>query len=414
MRYLLKIDENDVMSNNYSYLQSRQQSKKLLFVTKIGDSSGAFHGIAVYEVFREISVRGTMAGRREVEIMGLSEAEISKNLEIFHMLLNSTGIFTFWVFDENFKLTGTDSHVDSLNGLFEKTGCKDYLFRYSEQSRLPIILYSGIGLLWFAATERKTDNAVHRIYVIGPVNSAEAVFSDREDLVKTLGITVEMKKGLDRLAKRMPVCSTISLVPYTQMLHRCVTGENITRSDVQFQKSEDKLTRPEEKQKAGDRVPKSDRHVAWGLEQAVLDNIRNGNLNYQEDYNRMCSQASGVRVAGPDMVTRGKMSVVTFIGSCVRAAIEGGMTPEAAHTRGDAYLSSLMECTTLGDAREVNAAMYADFVQSVHNLRTRPGCSKLIQTCCDFIEINIEEEFTLSILARRTGYNEYYLARKFK
>lgn len=346
--------------------------------------------------------------------MGLSADEIKKNLEILRMLLNSTGIFIFWVFDENFKLAETNSPAESLDRLFEKTGCKEYLFRYAEQSSLPVILYSRIGLLWFAATERNADQTIRRIHVVGPVNSAEAVLSDREDMVKTLGITVEMKKGLDRLAKRMPVCSLIGLVPYTQMLHRCVTGENIVRSDVQFQKSENKPEWVDEKKKADHAMPNSDRHVTWRLEQAVLDNVRNGNLNYQEDYDRMCSQATGVRVTNQDMLSRGKMSVVTFIGSCVRAAIEGGMTPEAAHTRGDAYLSSLMECKTLGDAREVNAAMYADFVQSVHKLRAKPGYSKPIQTCCDFIEINAEEDITLAVLARRIGYHEYYLARKFK
>lgn len=346
--------------------------------------------------------------------MGFSADEISKNLKLFQMLLNSTGIFLFWVYDDNNELMDTNSPAESLERLFEKTGCKDYLFRFVKQSPLPVILYSKIGLLWFAATERKADGTVHRTYVIGPVNSVESALSDREHMVKVLNITVEMKKGLDRLAKKMPMCCVISLVPYTQMLHCCVTGENIPRSDVQFQKSDDKLTGGGKKKEAGDALPDNDRHVTWRLEQAVLDNVRNGNLNYQEDYDRMCSQATGVRVSGQDMLTRGKMSVVTFIGSCVRAAIEGGMTPEAAHTRGDAYLDSLMECTTLGDAREVNAAMYADFVQSVHNLRARPGYSKQIQACCDFIEINIEEDITLAILARRVGYNEYYLARKFK
>lgn len=346
--------------------------------------------------------------------MGLAASEIKNNLEVFRMLLNSTGIFLFWVFNENFELVDTNGHVDSLDDLFEKTGCKEYLSHYVEQSPLPVILYSRIGLLWFAATERNADRTVRRTHVVGPVNSVEAALSDREHMVKVLNITVEMKKGLDRLAKRMPISSVISLVPYAQMLHCCVTGENIARSDVQFQKSDDKPQKIKGKTEASDALPGRDRHITWKLEQAVLDNVRHGNLNYQEDYDRMCSQATGVRVTNQDMLSRGKMSVVTFIGSCVRAAIEGGMTPEAAHTRGDAYLSSLMECTTLGDAKEVNAAMYADFVQSVHKLRTSPGYSKPIQTCCDFIEINAEEDITLAILARRIGYNEYYLARKFK
>lgn len=346
--------------------------------------------------------------------MALAAEEVNKNIETFRMLLNSTGIFMFWVFDEEFGLLDTNSPVMSLDELFQKTGCKDYLSHYVQESELPIILHSPVGVLWIAASERKADGTPYRTHVIGPINSVETALSDRERMIKALNITVKWKIGLERLYKKMPICSMLSLVPYTQMLHCCLTGEKISRSSVQFQKSEDGHSKIGDKTENGETKQEEDRHVSWMLEQAVLENVRSGNLNYQGDYDRMASQATGVRVPDQDMLERGKMSIITFIGSCVRAAIEGGMTPEAAHTRGDAYLHSLMECTTVGDARELNAAMYADFVQAVHNCRTRTRYSKQIQTCCDLIEVNVEEEFTLAMLAKRMGYNEYYLARKFK
>lgn len=346
--------------------------------------------------------------------MALSAEEVNKNLETFRMLLNSTGIFMFWVFDGEFGLLDTNSPVMSLDELFQRTGCKDYLFHYVQESELPIILHSSVGILWIAASERNADGTPYRTHVIGPLNSVETALSDRERMLKALNITVEFKMGLERLAKKMPICSMISLVPYTQMLHCCVTGETVSRSSVQFQKSESRYTKIGDKPSTGEVKQEKDRHVTWMLEQAVLENVRSGNLNYQEDYDRMASQATGVRVPDQDMLERGKMSVVTFIGSCVRAAIEGGLTPEAAHTRGDAYLHSLMQCTTVGDVKALNTAMYADFVHAVHNCRTRTRYSKQIQSCCDFIEVNVEEDVTLAMLAKRMGYNEYYLARKFK
>lgn len=159
---------------------------------------------------------------------------------------------------------------------------------------------------------------------------------------------------------------------------------------------------------------RKDRHRTYMQERAVISNIRNGNLQYEEDWNRMIQSNTGVRVEGESMLTRGKMSVITFIGICTRAAIEGGMTPEAAFVKGDAYLESAMACTTIGDLRDVNHAMYDDFVHCVYRCRTNPKLSPQIQACCDYIESHIEEGVSVEELAQRVGYNKYYLARKFK
>ena len=346
--------------------------------------------------------------------MPCADKKVKKNLEFFKELLNSTGNFFFWTYNNKFKMLDTNSPTKSLDELFHVSGCKDYLLEYVQNSSLPIILWSNIGLLWFAASEREGEVPI-RIHVVGPINSVETALSNRVEALTHLNITIEWKIGLERLAKKLPMMSTISLVPYTQMLYRCVTGKTIARNDIQFQKQVYHVATLEHKTEyVMENRPKTDRHIAWMLEQAVLSNVRDGNLNYQEDWDRMCSQATGVRVEDQDMLTRGKMSVITFIGSCVRAAIEGGMLPEEAHARGDEYLHSIMECTAVGDVRELNHAMYADFVQRVHKCRTNSSYSKQIQNCCDYIEANIDENIATAQLAHRVGYSEYYLTRKFK
>ena len=58
--------------------------------------------------------------------------------------------------------------------------------------------------------------------------------------------------------------------------------------------------------------------------------------------------------------------------------------------------------------------MYADFVHRVHRCRTNPEVSKQIQDCCAYIELHAEEEIPIDQLAKRFGYAEYYLTKKFK
>jgi len=329
-------------------------------------------------------------------------------LELFRELLNSTGKFFFWRYDKEMQLLETTSPSLNLDMLFEKTGGKQYLLEHSFNSRLPVILCSSIGVVWFAAIEQnENDNGIRAIHLVGPVNDVEAVLGDREKLIKSMDIPVHWKIGLDHLARSMPMISLISLEPYTMMLHRCVTGEAVARGDIQYQKNAQSSNNIET-------VKKKDGHRRYMLEQAVLSNIRNGNLQYKDDWERMCQSSTGVKVEGQSMLMRGKMSVVTFIGLCVHAAIDGGMTPEAALVKGEAYLEPAMNCTTVGDLRKVNHTMYDDFVHSVYACRINLKYSPQIRACRDYIEIHVEEEFSVEDLARQAGYNKHYLMRKFK
>lgn len=152
-----------------------------------------------------------------------------------------------------------------------------------------------------------------RTYVIGPINSVETVLSDRQELFKGMNLPVEWEIGLDRLAESLPMMSFLSLFPYTQMLHYALTGEKVARSQIAMQQGPP--GKPSS-QKPGRR----DRHRIYSREQAVLSHIRNGDLNYQADWNRIVSQASGVRIFSDGMLQRGKVSVITFIVSaCVLA-----------------------------------------------------------------------------------------------
>ena len=58
--------------------------------------------------------------------------------------------------------------------------------------------------------------------------------------------------------------------------------------------------------------------------------------------------------------------------------------------------------------------MYADLVNAVHNVLTEHSTSKVVKSCCDYIETHVEEDLNLKLLADRLGYTKYYLSRRFK
>ena len=80
----------------------------------------------------------------------------------------------------------------------------------------------------------------------------------------------------------------------------------------------------------------------------------------------------------------------------------------------DSYIQSMSDSRTISELTGLMYEMYDDFIQRVHQCRTNPELSKQIRSCCDYIELHLEEDMPLSMLAQRIGYTEPYLSRKFK
>ena len=341
--------------------------------------------------------------------MSFAREERQNDLHVFVQLLNSTGIFYFWIYERDFSLLRTNCSIPLLEKLFDVSGCRNYVIQYAKKAFQPIILWSELGMYWLADfTPDEKGAGWKNTYIIGPLNSAESALTERENNLDALNISVEWKIRLKELQRSLPIISFVSLFQYAAMLHYCLTGQQIDRKDIRFQQAEADVTYTNAD------LPKSDMYTNWTLSQAVLDNIRNGNLNYQHDWKRMSQQGMGVRVDTGSTLDRGKISVISFTSLCAQAAVEGGLPPSEAYRKQRYYLQRVWECKTIGDAREINHQMYRDFVTSVHERRINPRLSLQVQACCDYIESHLEEKFTIQNLARYVGYHPYYLTRKFK
>lgn len=97
---------------------------------------------------------------------------------------------------------------------------------------------------------------------------------------------------------------------------------------------------------------------------------------------------------------------------CARTAIEGGLSPEKAHCPGESYLQSLLDLSRVSDLQTLNHIMYENFIQRVHKCPMIPALSPQVQSCRDYIELPLEDELSLKVLAERAGYTGYYLSRK--
>lgn len=336
-----------------------------------------------------------------------SPALVDQNLSLLQELLSCGSNVYLWTFDADGKLIRSNCSDLVLNTIFEKIGCNAQMLSYGQIHTAPLVLGAPLGLMWCIAFERQ-NSELYRTHMIGPVFNTEVSQRAIDEEFSRYDLNLSFKIQIYNALPKLPVLSTVLLFQYGLMLHYCVTGEKLATSDIQMQQSSHS--------DAPNQHPfqKRDRHKVYENERALLRMVREGDLNYRSILNRASQLSPGVRAYNGQPLTQAMVSCTTFLSLVTRASIEGGLSPEVAYTVGDSYIQSVMNAKTVAEMGNITNAAYDDFIRRVHNGRHNPRVSPQIQSCCDYIELNLEEPLPLPQLAERVGYTEYHLCRKFK
>lgn len=294
-----------------------------------------------------------------------------------------------------------------LDVIFEHTGCKKALLDWSAENTMPLILGAETGLVWGAVFEH-TEDKLESIHLLGPVYNTEGSLQGLDKALRAFQMPVEFASRLETLLGHLPVILPAQFFQYVVMLNYCVTGERLQRSDIHVQRG---TLQPGA---ALGQAPVRDRHRTYSIEQELLRRVQDGDLDYQAAYDQAGNISGGVRIESGGAMTQEKISCVVFASLCTRAAIEGGLSPELAYSLGDYYIQSMLGCKKVSDLINVNHEMYEQFIRRVHQTRYNPRYSRPIQSCCDYIELHLDEDLRLPDLAAQLGYTESYLSRKFK
>ena len=338
--------------------------------------------------------------------MSLLSMPVSQRLACLQELLSCRAPMYVWTYDEAGALLDTNCSDAALHKLFLAMKGPELMLRHAAEHTEPLSLSHPVGLLWSAAFERDQGKLV-RIHVFGTVATAELSYAAISKALQTAQISTRFRGKLVKILQRVPASTTLDFFQHTLMLHYCVTGEKLTNGDIYFQHAETSDGRTDSD------LPKRDRMKTWMTEQSLLRMVREDDPDYKSVLQNAAVVSRGVGVSAGGL-EQAKVSQIVFTSLCTRAAIEGGISPEVAYTRGDAYIQDILDCKTVTDTAQIGHAMYEDFIYMVHKHRTNPNYSKHIQSCCDYIELHVEEKITLAQLARHIGYVEYYLSRKFK
>lgn len=333
----------------------------------------------------------------------------AKNMELFRELIQCGNEICTWCYDAQGNLLESNCPDENiLSTAFSVLGCHEKMMTHWRERSTPIALGSGMALVWGAAFEEKNGQP-YRAWVIGPVFYTDvSMKSIREGFDTYAGVEVGMawKHHFIDVLYHIPTVPHIVFIRDLLMLHYCLTGERLMTSDVGIQalpESSGPLPHAGHK----------DRHKVWSAEQAMLQMVKNGDLDYRRALNVSQTLSNGVPVRSRDPLRNGKISNTVFCSIVCRAAIEGGLSPEEAYALGDSYIQMTEDARTTDELTATALTMYDDFIHRVHKCRTNPKLSPIVQKCVDYIEMHLEERIRAADLAAVAGYSEYYTTQRF-
>ena len=314
-----------------------------------------------------------------------------------------------WHYDTDGHLLDTNSEHLVLDKVLGFIGGTQYMLEHAKSSYKPLALGSDMGLMWCAVFESEKD-ALKSIYLIGPVYNAEVSVSFLEDSAGRYHIDESFRKQYVSIMKGISVVPSLMFQQYCLMLHYCVNGEKLNRSDIQFQ-PRNKVVNPLPVETAS---PAYDRSQNYLSEQMLLQLVREGNVNYKQAISQADHLFNPMYPQHRESLPKAIITSTAFATLCIREAIQAGISTDTAYAIGDGYIDSMTQCKSLSDLTSLNLSMYEDFIFRIRKHRTNPKVSSQIRSCRDYIELHAEQELRLDHLAKHVGYSEYYLSRKFK
>ncbi len=336
-----------------------------------------------------------------------------ENLVLLESLMPAGEKFYVWCYDPDGQyIAGScpEPERDILAQAFALLGGREKLIAYAEDvdNTRPQIIGSPIGMQWALSYESERDRRL--LFVIGPVFYTRPF--ERHLRAGLRAYTDTQKNAawvsaLIRLLPVLPVMSYAVFIRYVVLVHNMLTGQQLGLDAFD-------ATDAAEAETSTENLGARDRNKIYLSERAMLQMVRNGDINYHDVLQGSVRLSPGVPIQGQDPLRQVKTSIVVFTTLVSRAAMEGGLSPEIAYPLGDSYIQSAENCRDSGELSALAHAMYHDFIYRVHHLRTNPSYSHAIQKCCDYIELSLDRKIRTADLAALVGYTEYYLTEKFK
>lgn len=330
-------------------------------------------------------------------------------ISFFMELINCNYDLYIWTYDKNLNLIHTNWTESIFSGDFlSYTGLsklvKDHI---SSGHKTPLILEATANLLWIAGFV-SNEPLLEHCCLIGPIYSGRDSQMLLRKHLDEYDLTVKLRSMIFKLFDQISTVPTNIISQYAVMLHYCLTNEKISTNDILYQSIV-----PSAQKK--DSVNPSLEHAGiWYAEEQLFNMIADGNPKYKEALAKSASLSAGMKTDSKDSLRYHKNNTLVLLTLCSRACIRGGLAPSISYDLNDFYASRIEDCTSMSEIQKLNEAMLADYVYRVRKSKEESHISAPIQNACSYIKSHITEPLSIHILAKSSGYSEYYFSHKFK
>lgn len=340
--------------------------------------------------------------------------ETEERIKVYLDTISGCCDVDYWRFDARFNLEYSTSTTVTLMQqlLFERKNQKERIIEYGGRESLPLISSTTIGLLWATVFE-KDNGKLKKIHVLGPLFTSDISMRYIEEEVGKHQMSYRFRQRVITCISLLPVITATRFFPYVQMLHYCATGQRISTSEINYQTT---VSRKIGRTVDWEEQDSTEQYAGvYAAELELFKMVEDGNTNYRTALSNAAQKATmGKTTYNGDPIRKNQMVAVKFITLTIRAAIRGGLPPATAYAVGDFYESAVADCQSVSDIPHIINTMYDDFIHRVKKCKEQKNISKPIQVCCDYIDMHLTDNISLSNLADVAGYTDYYLTRKFK
>lgn len=329
------------------------------------------------------------------------------------LIQHSSGISSWLYSPAGDCLETNDANALLLENIFTYTSCRKMMVQHFQRYKEPLLLSAPLGMQWAAVAETR-QGEIFRLHVLGPVlsgnisrqNVKRRFSSFSPELSEYLGHELNLVVAL---FGSLSIITSNELQRLMILLHDCVNKESIGPDRIHRQ---DCSLGPENV--FSDEGNEHSIVWDWESEQKMLLMIREGNLAYRE---QLAGSSLFEQLWQPNSFSslqQAQMNAVSLITLCTRAAVEGGLLADTAYATADYYIHDTQACRSSAEVVLIIQTMYHDLVQRVYKHKRNHELSKPVHDCCSYIEQHVEDILSVSLLAKRFGYAEYYFTQKFK
>lgn len=337
----------------------------------------------------------------------LMNEDISNRVHLLSDFLQCNGKMFVSCYNASGSLVETNYSNMIYDTIFRSSDYIQKAIAKGEESTKPHIISTTIGMMWAIVYEKDEYGQIIHLHTLGPVFSAALSDETIHTIQKNPKIREKWKPKFIGYLKDIPVITATEFFKYTLMLHYAVNKEYLKPSDLSFSNIATK-----------DYIPTNSRKMNfseyWARENAMLEMIKNGDIYYKSKITSASSILKDLNPNSDNELMVIKQYAVSFISLCIRASIDGGVSPDTAYIRGEMYMKNLIASKSFAEMLSVTHATFDDFIFLVHNHKEQPKYSEPISACMDYIEAHPDEPLNIDYLADRLGYSKYYLSKKFK